>query len=238
MNQSSFAESYIFVKFPYFVRSDMIDLALIVVPMQSLTYWMEGSVAPFEIISERIEELAPLPLKYPFAIVGVSDEPSPVSVNELTTDLDQFLIKTTGQSLAEMQLLTERPRYDFKVEFPKDASKTAKEACAMANLPNGGILLFGVNDSGIIKGLPRADLDNLQLRIGGAINNNCTPPPLFEFHVFAIPSDPTLCVLILYISEVKRKPCMCHERVYIRVGSEARPAGPDQIRRLVLGSPE
>ena len=135
-----------------------------------------------------------------------------------------------------MKLLTERPNYDFKLELP-DNKKMSKEACALANMKGGGLILLGIDNQGNVKGIPRASLDDAQQWCGNIILTTCTPKPDFEFQVFDVPEDPEKCVLILRISEVDRKPCMAYERVYTRVGSpDARPAGPDEIRRLVLGS--
>jgi predicted HTH transcriptional regulator len=192
-------------------------------------------VSSFEMIRDRVAGLAPLPLKYPFAIIGLSDEPTSSSpqVQELTSELDQFLLDTVGHTLGEMALLTERPNYDFKLQLPQNRT-TAKEICALANLPNGGVVLLGVDNAGRIRGIDRVELDEIQLRIENISRDSCRPRPTVSFHVFDALSDPNRRVLVARIGKVDRKPCMTSDRVYIRAGSSARPADTDEIRRLVL----
>ena len=231
----AFAESNLFVKFPIFIRARRVQIACILIAGEPLAKSMSRGIASFEMIRDRVMELSPLALKYPFAIIGLSDQPSsePLQVQELTSELDQFLLDTVGYTLGEMALLTERSNYDFKLKLPKNRT-TAKEICAIANLANGGVILLGVDNAGRIKGICRDELDETQLRIVNIANNNCSPRPELDFRVFDVPDDQNRCILVIRVLEIERKPCMTEGRVYIRVGSSARPAGSDEIRRLIL----
>lgn len=231
----AFAESNLFVKFPIFIQAHKLQIGCLLIASQSLTKSMPSGVSSFEMIRDRVAGLAPLPLKYPFAIIGLSDEPTSSSpqVQELTSELDQFLLDTVGYALSEMALLTERTVYDFKVRLPANKT-TAKELCAFANLPGGGVILLGVDNAGRIKGIERVELDEIQLRIENIARDSCRPRPTVSFHVFDALSDPNRCVLVTRIDEVDRKPCVTSDRVYIRAGSSTRPADTDEIRRLVL----
>ncbi len=92
-----------------------------------------------------------------------------------------------------------------------------------------------MNNDGSILGIPRGNpLDEMQLAIINAVQNTCRPQPRLEPHVFDAPSDPSKCVLVVRIHEMEYKPCMVDEKVYVRVGSSTRAAGPDEIRRLFL----
>jgi len=231
----AFAESILFVKFPIFVRAHKFRIACLLVAAEVLQKSMPINITSYEMIRDRVVGLAPLPLKFPFAIIGLSDQPpsSPLQVEELTSELDQFLLHTVGYTLSEMALLTERPNYDFKRQLPQK-NRMAREVCAFANLLKGGVILLGVNNAGRIEGIDRGELDDIQLRIGNIAKDSCLPRPRLDYHVFDVPSDQDRCVLVVRIHEVERKPCMTSDRVYTRAGSSARPADSDEIRRLVL----
>jgi len=235
----AFAESNLFVKFPIFVQAHRLQIGCLLIASQSLTQSMHSGVSSYEIVRDRVAGLAPLPLKYPFAIIGIASTPGPSTpapqVQELTSELDQFLLKTTGYTLSEMALLTESASYDFKVQLPSN-KVIAKEVCAFANLAGGGVILLGIDDTGHVQGIERSDLDETQLRIENVVRDNCRPRPTIGFNIFDIHDDIARCLLVVQIDEVSRKPCMSRDRIYIRSGSSARPADTDEVRRLVLSS--
>ncbi len=227
-------ESDMFFKYPLFIRSRQFQLIVILVPMKSLQMNIGGGTGNFEIILDRLTDLHPNLLKYPFVVLGLTDAPSTLDVQELTSDFDRFLIESVGLSFSEMKILTEQEQYDFKRELP-ESRRFAHLICALANLQNGGVVLLGVNDDGNIIGLPRGrDLDELKLEITNIIRNNCRPCPNFRFFPFDDPADTNQCVLAVRVSELEYKPCMVAEKVYVRVGSSTRAADSDQIRRLFI----
>lgn len=86
-------------------------------------------------------------------------------------------------------------------------------------------------------GIPRgAPLDQAQLQLAQAVQDRLSPVPAFGLQVFDTPGQLARAILVLRVSPVDHPPCMVDEKVYVRVSSSARPAGPDEIRRLVLGS--
>lgn len=233
-----FIQSNLFVKYPLFVQLGRLQIVVVMMLLdlplpQDMYYRRPMNTITFEIIQDQLKELYPLPLKYPFVILGVSSRSSNLEVKELTSQLDRFLIETLGLSLIEMKLSGEQERYDFKEILP-ESRKIFHLACAMANQPAGGVMLFGIDDSGNIKGLLRSELDEVKLRITNTISRNCLPCPMLNLVDFDDPSDPNKCVLAVHIQEMEHKPCMADEKVYIRVGSESRPAKSEEIRRLLL----
>ncbi len=122
-------------------------------------------------------------------------------------------------------LLGEMANYDFKEKMP-DSKKVAQEVCAFANLAGGGLLLIGIDNTGNNVGVPRADLDGIQLSIINSVKSTCAPRPEVDFKIFDVPEHRDRCVLTVQISELMRKPCMVDGRAYIRTGASARPAGP------------
>jgi hypothetical protein len=129
----AFTESDIFVKFPMFIRAEIIDFAILVTPVRTLVRDMGPRVSSFEMVQRRLREISPLLPKYPFVIIGISHESANLEIEELTSPLDNFLIKTLGFSFLEMKLQSERSNYDFKVQLPSEQHKVAKEICALAN---------------------------------------------------------------------------------------------------------
>ncbi len=226
-------QSDMFAKYPLIIKAQKIQLLILLVAMESLHGRVADRTAFFEHLRDRLVELQPIPLKYPFAIVGVSDIVSPPNIEELTSEMDSFLIETVGLSLAEMKLSGEQERYDFKESLP-ETRPIFHLACAMTNQPGGGVILIGVDNAGDIKGIFRGEIDKLKQRITNTIRSNCQPCPSFSLLDFADPSTPNKCVLVIHIQELESKPCMADEKVYVRVGSESRPASSEEIRRLLL----
>jgi hypothetical protein len=207
----------LFVTFPTFIRAGSVDLAVLIAPTRALARDFLIGVGNFEAAKTLLSEMPPAPLKYPFALLGISDTASPVSVVKITTPLDNFLINTVGVSLNEMLLLRERPEYDFKLELPEN-SKTAHEVCGFANLTGGGLILLGISDSGRVQGVEKSSLDSLQLKVTNIIRSSCLPVPQFAFHPFEIGNDPGKVALVIRVEELQSKPCMTQDKVYIRTG--------------------
>ncbi len=233
-NKRYYAESAAFIKLPLFIKAGKFQIGLFILSSKSMHESLPQASDTFEIVRDRFMELGLLNLHFPFAMLGITDIPTETKVEELTSSLDLFLTERVGMSLMEMKLIKERANFDFKLQLPEN-DKIAKEACAMANYKNGGLILVGIADNGDVIGLPRNELDDTQLRIGNVIRTNCTPIPKFEFKVFDADNIVGSCVLIVDIHEMERKPCMFKDKVYIRAGASAEPAKPDDIRRLLLG---
>lgn len=232
----AFVESELFVKFPLFARVAGLQVGIVIVPMKSLCRKLGPGVGTFELLRARIMALDPLPLKYPFTVIGVSERASrSISQVEMTSELDQFLTSTVGYSLREMKALGETGSYDFKERLP-ESRKIAQQVCAFANGEKGGVILFGVDDLGNVVGIPSNELDSSQLTVINVVQSSCFPTPQIELKVFDVPEDSQRCILAVRVFELPRKPCMTNERVYVRAGASARPATPAEIRRLVLGS--
>lgn len=228
-------ERQILAKFPLVARAPRFQVLLLLVPMGSLVEWMHPRVCRFGLLRDVLRNLSPLPFRHSFAILGFSGRKTSLKVEEMTSSLDLFLIDTIGLSLDEMLLVNEQAGYDFKLELPS-SKKLAQEVCAFANRRGGGLILLGIGDDGGIRGLPKGkQLDDVQLQVTNVICDGCLPAPEFKFIAFDTPDDPDRAVLLIQVSELAKKPCMTTDRrVYLRYGPSARPAGPEEIRRMVL----
>ncbi len=231
----AFVESDVFVKFPMFMRPGLIEFGVIVVLVKSLTPTGSG-MSSFEMIRRRLKMITPYMPRYPFVIIGISNTESEIQVEELSSDLDLFLVKNIGITYSELRLQQERQDCDFKVTLPQSSDDVAKEICAFANNRGGGVLLIGVNNDGDKVGIPIAEKDKMQLRIGNIAKDSCKPGVVVSFHSFKIDNDQTKSLLAVRINEVDRKPCMFQGRIYIRDNATAVPGNPDQVRRLLLGN--
>ena len=234
LNKQAFILSSLLASFPLSVQIHSIDLGFVLVPMHSLKKCLPRGVSDFESTCKVLQELPSVLIKYPFLIMGFSRQHLPLTVTELTSELDQLLLTRVGYTLSEMLILGEKPNYDFKVQLPERVERITKEVCALANLPGGGILLFGISDEGEVVGIHASELDNIKLRITNSIRSLCDPIPFFEFFSVNIANDPELAILVCQVDELKRKPCLVHSRAYVRSGPSAQRADSAEIRRMVL----
>jgi hypothetical protein len=236
MGKQAFVLTSLLAHFPLSVQLDDFELGVVLMPMHALKPSLPGGTADYEATVQILEELSPLLIRYPYLVIGFSALQTPLQVTELTSELDQFLLQHCGYTLNEVRVLGEKPAYDFKRCLPEKIENITKEVCAMANLPGGGILLFGIGDDGEIAGIDSGEIDTAKLRITGSVRSLLDPIPTFEFQSFELNDDSGRTLLVCRIEELKRKPCLLHSRAYIRSGPSAQTADAGEIRRLVLGS--
>lgn len=230
----AFVESDLFVKFPIFVRARQIDIGVVLIPTKSLANKLNSGIGYYEMIETRMLEAAPGNLRYPFALIGISDQPTKHTVTEMTSSADRFLIDSIGLTLFEVQVAGEARNYDFKERLPENR-KVAQEVCAFANLRGGGLIILGVNDKSKAVGYVKNETDSAQLKILDIVKSKCNPVPQLDFHTFEFPDDPSLCYFMVKVHEIRPKPCVVDNIVYIRSGAQARPAEANEIRSIVLG---
>lgn len=89
----AFVDSHLFVKFPLFIREKIIDIAVLIMPMKSLTNKMSPEVSSFEMIENRLTQITAQLPKYPFVILGVSDEASELEIIEVSTPIEVAMEK-------------------------------------------------------------------------------------------------------------------------------------------------
>jgi hypothetical protein len=234
--KQAYVLSSLLAHFPLCVQIHTVDLGIVLLPMHSLREHLPKGISDYEFVCKVVLELPSALIKYPFLIVGFSEDKTPLDVCEITSELDELLMQRIGYTLSEILILGEKPSYDFKVAMPPRTEKITKEVCAMANLPGGGVLLFGISDEGDVVGMNPEDLDLIKLRITTSVRTLCDPIPAFDFFSVSIAEDPDRVILVCQVEELKRKPCLVHGRIYIRSGPSAQTADSEEIRRMVLGS--
>lgn len=229
MGKSQILLSRLFVTYPAVINTNSFELLIFFVLEKELS---QIGAASFEQLKAILSEVKPLSINYPFVILGIGNQNKPLEIEELTSEIDQFLIKNIGQSLKDTLFIGENESCEFKESLPPRNESFAKEVCAFANSKNGGLILFGISDNGDIMGIDNSESDKLELKITDIIRNNCTPAPLFKFHKFGISNDKI--ILVVQILALELKPCMTLEKVFIRVGSTSRCATSQEIRKLIL----
>lgn len=233
-DRAAYLESYLFAKIPYFIRAHHIRIAVLLIPSRELAQRLPAGVVKFSHIRELLTGFPILPLKYPFVIMGLTDQKTEeIRQFELNTALDVFLLERMNKSLNEILVEGEAEAYDFKQELPKN-EKIAQEVCGFANREGGGFLLFGITDDAQLKGMAIEDWDDIQLRLSSIISSSCSPSPKFQIHRFPVPERRDRIIIVLEIHELKLKPCMTRHRVYIRKSASVRPANSEDIRRLLI----
>jgi hypothetical protein len=234
LGKQAYVLSSLLAHFPLCVQIHSVDLGIVLLPMHSFREHLPKGISDYEFVCKVVQELPSALIKYPFLIVGFSEHKTPLDVREITSELDELLMRRVGYTLSEMLLLGEKPNYDFKVAMPEHTEKITKEVCAMANLQGGGVLLFGVSDDGEVVGMNPDALDLVKLRITTSVRNLCDPIPSFDFFSVNIAEDPDRMILVCQVEELTRKPCLVHGRAYIRTGPSAQMADSEEIRRMVL----
>ncbi|MEL7533552.1 MAG: BglII/BstYI family type II restriction endonuclease [Bacteroidota bacterium] len=233
-DRAAYLESYLFAKIPYFIRARHIRIAVLLIPSQELAQKLPSGVVKFSHIRQLLAGFPILPLKYPFVIMGLTDqEPEEIKEYNLNTALDVYLLEKMDKSLNEILVEGEAEAYDFKIQLPKN-EKVAQEVCGFANREGGGLLLFGITDDGLLEGMPAEDWDDIQLKLSSIISSSCSPSPEFQIHRFPVPERRNRIIIVLEIKELKLKPCMTRHRVYIRKSASVRPANSEDIRRLLI----
>ncbi|MFK7926013.1 MAG: BglII/BstYI family type II restriction endonuclease, partial [Bacteroidia bacterium] len=143
-DRAAYLESYLFAKIPYFIRARHIRIAVLLIPSRELAQSLPPGIVKFSHIRELLTGFPILPLKYPFVIMGLTDQKTEtIQQFDLNTALDVFLLERMNKSLNEILVEGEAEAYDFKEELPKN-EKIAQEVCGFANREGGGYLLIGI----------------------------------------------------------------------------------------------
>ncbi len=122
----------------------------------------------------------------------------------------------------------EHVRQDFKYTI-SDARKIARSISAFANA-EGGRLLIGVKDNGVIAGV-RNEEDVYVVELAGS--RYCDPPQQIDFHAYSI--DTGVTVIVAGIAKADSRPVRCQEpdgrwNAYYRVADENILAHPLMVR--------
>lgn len=120
----------------------------------------------------------------------------------------------------------ESPHVEFKSDFPKQAHDIAKEMAALANC-GGGVLLMGVDDDGVPRGIPEPARAAERL---ANIARSCSPPLLPLIDKVHLSKD----ITIIYAKIPSCPPCFYQGKIYVRVGTTSvECCGGDEFKILL-----
>ena len=110
----------------------------------------------------------------------------------------------------------------FTLEFKQDLSKTlAKDICAFAN-SNGGKILLGIDDKGIIRGFSLSN--SKKSRVQNLARNM---DPSFSVKITQINN-----ITVIDVPEGVKKPYSVQGQFYIRIGANSQQLNRDEIRKF------
>jgi ATP-dependent DNA helicase RecG len=141
----------------------------------------------------------------------------------------------TIDEVRELIARGEGPTIEFKREWPRRGDVTAEigsELVAFANT-QGGYLLIGVDDNGLVVGVT-GDWQKLEERLMG-ICRVCSPPVALTVEEVAVEGK---SVLVAHVPEGKDKPYRVRDICYVRVGSTVQHATREEERWMFQESGE
>lgn len=125
----------------------------------------------------------------------------------------------------------EDQQYEFKAAGA-EARKITREIAAMLNTSKGGLIFYGIDDGGTVRGsdLSRQDFDR---RLHNSIKNLVSPAAVVSLRAVAVLGNE---VLVIIVPPWNRWDVyQFDERVLIRKGTNAFAAKPEELRKLHRG---
>jgi Schlafen, AlbA_2 len=137
----------------------------------------------------------------------------------------------TGKEVLDICRHGEDQTYEFKGRGTK-ADKIAREVAAMLNTRQGGIIFYGVDDSGAIQGsdISRQGFDQ---PLQNSARNTISPPPVVKLHAIAVMGSEILAVVVPPWN--KKDVYQYDGRVLLRKGTNVFYATPGESRKLHRG---
>lgn len=126
---------------------------------------------------------------------------------------------------------------DWKASLTMNKERLAEHLCAFANLPNGGFLVFGVDNNAKSVGIPQDTIDGICNTLAN-LGREAVDPPLQLHHGVELLDGVPL--LFIHIPEQPHKPVHRRgksiEESWIRSGGTTRKASRAEIGSLMLHS--
>jgi ATP-dependent DNA helicase RecG len=126
---------------------------------------------------------------------------------------------------------------DWKAALSPDKKRLSEHLSALANLPGGGFLVFGVNNAGMAIGVDEATIETTINKLAN-IGRDALEPPISLDH--AVETFGTARVLFVHVPESAVKPVHLRgkslEHAFIRSGGTTRMASRQEIGVMMLHS--
>ncbi|MCK4732292.1 MAG: putative DNA binding domain-containing protein, partial [Methanophagales archaeon] len=135
-------------------------------------------------------------------------------------------IDMTTDEILELIKGWENQQVEFKEEGV-EANKLAKELIAFANT-NGGIILIGVDDECVIKGITVPK--KFEEKIRNIAKNNCNPLIQLETKEYTVDNKK---IMAIFVPQGRHRPYQRNDgKFFVRKGSITGPADPTEVREL------
>ena len=126
---------------------------------------------------------------------------------------------------------------DWKARLSEKSARLAEHLMAFANHPGGGVLVFGVDDDGLVNGVSAGDVTNVVSTLTN-LGREAVEPPLALDH--ATEEIDGRSVLLVRVAEQAVKPVHRRgkpiEETWIRSGGTTRKASRQEVGMLMLQS--
>lgn len=126
---------------------------------------------------------------------------------------------------------------DWKGALSSDKKRLSEHLSALANLPGGGFLVFGVDNTGTAVGLDEAAIETAMNKLAN-LGRGALEPPLALDH--AVESFGAVRLLFVHVPESSVKPVHLRgkslDHAFIRSGGTTRPASRQEIGAMMLHS--
>lgn len=126
---------------------------------------------------------------------------------------------------------------DWKQDISTNNENIAKHLSAFSNYPEGGFIVFGIKNDGLLLDLGKDKSDEIIKKMGNIARNNLEPQITLDYSVLEIESKHILCV---YISESKSKPVYIKSGTmfdsYTRSAGESRKLSKEEIQKMIAVS--
>ncbi|MDO8526481.1 MAG: ATP-binding protein [Deltaproteobacteria bacterium] len=147
-------------------------------------------------------------------------------------DASALLETSLGQVLHELNEL------DWKQKLSPKKDRLAEHLSAFANYPNGGVLIFGVDEkTGIPEGIEQAESDSIIGQLANIGRDSLEPPVTIDHAIVEFRNTP---LLFVFIKESGVKPVHLRgkplDHCYIRSGGTTRKASRQEVGSLMLNS--
>ncbi len=148
------------------------------------------------------------------------------------SDATNLLETSLGQVLHELNEL------DWKQKLSPKRDRLAEHLSAFANYPNGGVLVFGVDEkTGIPSGIAQAEADSIVGQLANIGRDSLDPPVTIDHAIVEFRGTPVLFVLVKESAikpvHLRGKPL---DHCHIRSGGTTRKASRQEVGSLMLNS--
>lgn len=126
---------------------------------------------------------------------------------------------------------------DWKSGLSTDKARLAEHLMALANLPGGGTLVFGIDDAGQVDGIAQDEVAHIVGILGNLARDALEPPVALDHAVHTHPAGPLLFVRVpeQAVKPVHRRGKSIEE-TWIRSGGSTRKASRQEVGALMMNS--